>query len=283
MTVSTPATDRALKAQVAAFWDRQPCGSFTTAAPPGGRAFFEEVTRHRYAAQPFMRTLVGFEQCAGQRVLEVGCGLGTDLRQFALAGARVVGVELSSRSARLARQHFAVFATPGAIVNGDAEQLPFADASFDVVYAFGVLHHTPDTATAIGECHRVLKPGGRFLIMLYNRRSWQVVVEPYLHAAAHWVRGQRVLVGALDRDDVVRRYDGPANPLGKAYTTDEVRRMLGRFVDVRVRVCHSSPVGGTRLARSYGRVLDWCGINRRWGFWIHATARRVAEGELIGR
>jgi SAM-dependent methyltransferase len=276
VTVSAPATDRALKARVAAFWDRQPCGGFATQAPVGGRVFFEEVARHRYTAQPFMRALVGFEQCAGQRVLEVGCGLGTDLRQFAVAGARVVGVELSARSAQLARQHFAIFETPGAIVNGDAEHLPFADASFDVVYSFGVLHHTPNTLEAIGECYRVLRPGGRVLVMLYNRRSWQVVVEPHLHALLHWMRGQRMLTGGVDPDEVVRRYDGPGNPLGKAYTPDQVRRMLDSFVDVRVQVCHALPASGTRLARSYGRALEWCGINRRWGFWIVAAARRPA-------
>ncbi|MFQ5852944.1 MAG: class I SAM-dependent methyltransferase, partial [Candidatus Binatia bacterium] len=262
--------DRALKARVAEFWDARPCGSFAAAEPPGGHGFFEQVKRYRDSAQPFMRDLIGFERFAGQRLLEVGCGLGTDLRQFAASGARVIGLDLSAQSVFLARRHFILFSTEGSFLQGDCENLPFANASFDVVYSFGVLHHTPDTQAAIDECFRVLKPGGKFIVMLYNRRSWHVVVEPYLRAAKRWLSRQSLPPDFADPLEVVRCYDGASNPLGKAYMPADVRQMLDRFVDVSLQVCHPHPVNGSWLVQSYSRFLEWSGINRRWGFWIVA-------------
>ena len=271
--------DHTLKARVTDFWDGRPCGSFASDKPPGERVFFEQVTRYRYSAQPFMHELIGFGRFTGQRLLEVGCGLGTDLRQFALGGARVIGLDLSQQSVSLARQHFLVFGADGNFVQSDSEHLPFADASFDIVYSFGVLHHTPDTQAAVDECYRVLKPGGEFVVMLYNRRSWHVIVEPYLLAAKRRVLGQPLPPDFANPVEVVRRYDGAGNPLGKAYTPAEVRQMLHRFSDVRFHICHSQPVDGSWLVQSYGRFLEWSGINRRWGFWIVAWARRPVSRE----
>ncbi|MBI4538168.1 MAG: class I SAM-dependent methyltransferase [Gemmatimonadetes bacterium] len=263
-----------LKSRVAEFWDRRPCGSFSSGEPPGTRRFFEQIARYRYRAQPFMRELAGFERFAGQRLLEVGCGLGTDLRQFAAGGARVIGVDLSRRSVALAREHFRIFDSAGHFLQSDCEHLPFADACFDVVYSFGVLHHTPDTRAAIGECYRVLRPGGIFMVMLYHRRSWHVMVEPYLLAAKRALQAQPVPRGFTDAAEVVRRYDGVANPLGRAYALGEVRQMLGQFGDLRLRVCQPRAVNGSWLAKSYSGLLRWSGIGRRWGFWIVAEARR---------
>ncbi|MDA2932741.1 methyltransferase domain-containing protein [Acidobacteria bacterium AH-259-D05] len=269
--------DRALKDRVAKFWDRNPCGSFSTNEQSGRYAFFEQVTHYRYATQPFMHKLIDFERFAGQRLLEVGCGLGTDLRQFALGGARVIGLDLSAGSVALARQHFLVLGTEGNFLRSDTEHLPFTAKSFDVVYSFGVLHHTPDTQAAIDECYRVLKPGGFFIAMFYNRCSWYVVVEPYLLAAKRWLLWQPLPANLTDPSEIVRRYDGAGNPLGKAYTPAKVRKMLQRFVHVHLHICYPLVVGGSRLVRSYSRFLEWSGINRRWGFWIVAQARRPAS------
>ena len=269
-------TERSTKQDVARYWDQTPCGSFASSEPIGERRFYEEVAGYRYATQPFMRPLIGFHRHEGKRVLEVGCGLGTDLLQFALGGSSVVGVDLSVNSVALAAKHFSVFGAQGNLLASDAEHLPFADESFEVVYSFGVLHHTPDTPNAIDECWRVLKPGGSFILMLYNRNSWHVVVEPYLRLAKRRLLGQSDPAFNTERSEVVRQYDGVDNPLGKAYTSDDVRRMLQRFVDVRLRVRHPLIVDGALIGRIYSRVLEWCGINRRWGFWIMAEAQRPA-------
>ena len=269
--------DREIKLKVAEFWDGHPCGSFASDKSVDEVSFFEEVESHRYRAQPFMHGLFDFERFSGLRVLEVGCGLGTDLRQAAMAGARTVGLDLSAKSVSLARSHFRMFRTEGAFVCGDAESLPFPDESFDVVYSFGVLHHTPNTSAAIKECHRVLRPGGRFLVMLYNRCSWHVRVGPYLLALKRWIYRQPAPVGGTDRLQVVRRYDGADNPLGTAFTPTEVRGFLQSFDDIQLHIRHPRVVGGGLSARAYERALEWAGVNSRWGFWIVAQAHRPAK------
>ena len=268
--------DEGLKARVARFWDERPCGGFASEELPGQRDFFEQVESYRYATQPFMNDLIGFKRFVDQRVLEIGSGLGTDLRQFALAGARVVGLDLSFQSIALARRHFLAFGNKGAFLQSDAESLPFADGLFDVVYSFGVLHHTPNIQGAIDECYRVLRPGGYLIVMLYNSHSWQVIVEPYLVAVKRWLLRQPIPKHFSDPAEVVRRYDGAENPLGKAYFPVKVRQMLQSFRDIRLQVCHPRSVSGSWVVQSYSRFLQWSRINRHWGFWIVAQARRPA-------
>src|SRR5437016_7649771 len=124
-----------------------------------------------------MREVMGFHKFAGARLIEVGCGMATDLLQFARGGARCIGVDLTPRSVEISRRHFELYGKHADFSLSDAENLPFVDASFDVYYSNGVLHHTPDTAAAIREAHRVLKPGGTAKVMLYHRNSWAYWIE----------------------------------------------------------------------------------------------------------
>jgi 2-polyprenyl-3-methyl-5-hydroxy-6-metoxy-1,4-benzoquinol methylase len=132
------------------------------------REFFDAVEHHRYTEYaPWMPEVMGFNEFANARLLEVGCGMGTDLLQFARGGARVTGVDLTPRSIEITRKHFELYGQTGHFAITDGEELPFAAESFDVVYSNGVLHHTPDTRAAVGEIHRVLRPGGLARVMLY--------------------------------------------------------------------------------------------------------------------
>src|SRR5437899_6789299 len=164
-------------------WSKDPAGAVYGAKHEvGTREFFYEVERHRYQEYaPWMPALMGFDQFAGQRLLEVGCGMGTDLLQFARGGAKVTGVDLTPRSIEISRRHLLVYDQCGDFAITDAERLPFADESFDVVYSNGVLHHTPDTAGAVREIHRVLTPGGLARVMLYHRRSFAFWSQVILH------------------------------------------------------------------------------------------------------
>ena len=128
-----------------------------------------------------MPELMGFNQFAGARLLEVGCGMGTDLLQFARGGAICTGIDLTPRSIEITRHRFALYGERGYFLIGDGERLPFADATLDVVYSNGVLHHTPDTAGAIIELHRVLKPGGIAKVMVYHKNSINYWGEMMLH------------------------------------------------------------------------------------------------------
>jgi len=254
-----------LKDEVRDYWNAHPCGTQFTHLEWGSKEFFEEVERFRYETQPFMREVMEFDRHGGEHLLEVGCGLGTDLIQFARGGALVTGVDLTPASAELVKRRLALYGLPGDAQVADAERLPFPDNSFDVVYSFGVLHHTPNTPRAVDEVYRVLKPGGRIIIMLYHRRSWHVQVGIWYARMKNKLRLQ-----ADAADDWIRQYDGVDNPLGKAYSRSEIRTMFRRFADLRIMTVDP-------LRRGLSPAMNV--INQKffaswWGFWLVMKGRK---------
>src|SRR5438132_9591777 len=149
-----PNEESQLKERVRAFWQAHPCGVKFSDAEMGTREFFERVEAHRYSKEWHIPGAANFSSATGLRVLEIGCGMGTDGAQFAKAGADYTGVDLTEAAIDLARKRFAVSGLKGEFCVSDAEKLDFADGSFDVVYSHGVLHHTPDIAAAVDEIHR---------------------------------------------------------------------------------------------------------------------------------
>lgn len=232
------------------FWDASPCGSTLTEAKAGTPEFFAEVERSRYELEPFIERFAEFREAAGDRVLEIGVGLGTDLIQFARRGANVTGVDLAERSIELAKRRFELEGLEADLLVADAEQLPFADGSFDRVYSWGVLHHTPRTAVAVREAIRVLRPGGRLCVMLYGRRSWV--------AFAFWARFA-LLRGRpwMTIGNVLARYQESEGT--KAFTKREVREMFEPLRELQVQP-HSTPYDrryAGPLAKVTGNSLGW--------------------------
>jgi 2-polyprenyl-3-methyl-5-hydroxy-6-metoxy-1,4-benzoquinol methylase len=140
--------------------------------PIGTKEFFEELAAYRFEKLAYLPLVVDFRAYTGKRLLEVGCGLGIDLVRFARHGAVVTGIDLAEESIRLARQHFAHHGVDADLRTMNGEALQFPDASFDVVYAHGVLQYTSDAQRMVREIYRVLKPGGEAILMVYNRYSW---------------------------------------------------------------------------------------------------------------
>lgn len=219
-------------------WSADPAGAvYGRDHEFGTREFFDEVERHRYEEYaPWMPRVMDFDAFAGQRLLEVGCGMGTDLLQFARGGARVTGVDLTPRSIETSRRHLELYGQRGDFALTDAEKLPFADESFDVAYSNGVLHHTPDTAEAVREIHRVLRPGGLARVMLYHRHSWNYWFEIVLHRGL--LRGQ--LLRGQTAEEIMSRYvevnEGEGRPLVKVYTRRQARELFSMFREVTVQV-----------------------------------------------
>jgi SAM-dependent methyltransferase len=219
-------------------WSHDPAGAvYGREHEFGTREFFDAVERHRYTEYaPWMPEVMGFNDFAGARLLEIGCGMGTDLLQFARAGAQVTGVDLTPRSIEISRQHFAVYGARGDFAIADGEGLPFADESFDVVYSNGVLHHTPDTAGAVREVHRVLRPGGQTRVMLYHRGSahyWgQIILRHGL------LRGE--LLRGDSPEEIMSRYvevnESGGRPLVKVYSRREARNLFSMFREVKIQV-----------------------------------------------
>jgi ubiquinone/menaquinone biosynthesis C-methylase UbiE len=218
-------------------WTGDPCGAVHGKHEFGTREFFDTVERHRYTEYaPWMPQLMGFDKFRDARLLEIGCGMGTDLLQFARGGACCVGIDLTPRSIEITRHRFRLYNAGGAFMISDGEHLPFRDESFDVVYSNGVLHHTPDTAGAISEVHRVLRPGGTAKVMLYHRNSlnyWFDIVLRRGVLRADFLRGRSV---AEIMSRVVEFSDHDARPLVKVYSRKEARALFSLFKSVTIEV-----------------------------------------------
>jgi SAM-dependent methyltransferase len=161
-----------LTRHVRAYWNERIHDLEMTSQPVGSRAFFDELDNYRFDKLAYLPRVIDFDGFRGQRLLEIGCGIGTDLARFARGGARVVGLDLSETAVALAQKNLAAHGLCGTLMIGDGSTLPFADASLDVVYAHGVLQYAPDPRKIVEEAQRVLKPGGTAIFMVYNRVSW---------------------------------------------------------------------------------------------------------------
>lgn len=217
--------DSELKGSVKAHWERQPCG--TRELPrEDRRAFFRQLEDERYAAEPYLKGFARFEQGRGKRLLEVGVGAGTDFINWVRNGAIATGVDLTAHGVALTQERLALEGLTATVRQADAENLPFADESFDLVYSWGVLHHSPDTPRAIREVRRVLKPGGRALIMVYHVPSW-----------TGWMLWGIHCLGKLKpwRSPRWAIYQHLESPGTKAYTVAEGRALCADFSRVAIR------------------------------------------------
>jgi SAM-dependent methyltransferase len=175
-----------LNDDVRKFWERGPVGTdarITGDLAPRSAEWFAQVEENRYAREPFIHAVAQFTRHRDARLLEIGVGAGSDHLQWARAGCICHGVDLTDAAIEATRAHLALHGLASDLRRVDAEILPFADASFDVVWSWGVIHHSERPERIIAEIHRVLRPGGVFLGMFYNRRSLAVFAEWLKHAA----------------------------------------------------------------------------------------------------
>ena len=180
-------------AAVRDYWDRRPCNLRHSPAPIGTREYFDQVEQRKYLVEPHIPPFAQFARWKGRRVLEIGCGLGTDTINFARAGAAVTAVDLSPRSLDLARQRADIFGVADRIqfVEADGERLSsFVEPRvYDLVYSFGVIHHSPHPPRVLDEIRRHFVDERSVLkLMLYHRRSWKVMAILLSEARGAWWR-----------------------------------------------------------------------------------------------
>ena len=198
--------------EVREYWNRHIHDLEITQHPVGSRSFFDDLEQYHFEKLHHLLQLVDFDGHRGQSVLEVGCGAGVDLARFAKGGAVVTGVDVASSAIELARANFAQQGLGGELHVANGERLPFADASFDLVYAHGVVQYTADPRKLVAECRRVLKPGGEAIFQVYNRVSW-------LNALS------KLMKVGLEHDDA---------PVLLKYSIGEFRRLVSGFTAVRI-------------------------------------------------
>ncbi len=245
-----------LNQQVRSYWEQEPCGTdkgIVGDLNPLSREWFEQVESYRYTVEPFIHSIAQFTRHCGKTILEVGVGAGTDHLQWARAGCICHGVDLTEAAIETTRARFELYGLQSILQRFDAETLNYPDATFDLVYSWGVIHHSEDPVRIIDEIHRVLKPGGRFIGMVYGRRS-PVVLK--LWARYGLFRGRPWLSFA----DVVWHH---MESIGtKSYTPAETSDLLGAF--------RSSTICPIMTGYDLASWPKWIGrmFPERWGWFI---------------
>jgi ubiquinone/menaquinone biosynthesis C-methylase UbiE len=210
--------------KVREYWNRRPCNIRHSAAPVGTRQFFDEVEARKYFVEPHIPAFADFPRWRGKKVLEIGCGIGTDTINFARNGAEVTVVELSDESIKVARQRADVFDLADRIHfhNGNAEELStfLPVEEHDLVYSFGVIHHSPHPERILEEVRRYLKPGGTVKLMVYNQLSWKVLWMVFKYGKGDFRKARQLIAEHSEAQF--------GSPVTYAYTRRELTAMLER-------------------------------------------------------
>jgi len=253
------------KQQVHDFWNEASCGEdlyFRGSSWHG----YEAQALKRYELEPYIPEFAGFEHARGKKVLEIGVGLGADHQRFAQAGADLYGIDLTERAVAHTARRLEGLKLSSRLSIGDAEQLDFSDEYFDRVYSWGVLHHSPDTAKAVSEVWRVLKPGGLASVMIYHK--WSLV------GFMLWIRYALLRLRPwLSMNDIYARY--LESPGTKAYSISEARQLFSRFSEARIRtvLTHGDLLESMAGQRHQGALLS---LARR--IWPRALVKRLFPG-----
>jgi SAM-dependent methyltransferase len=284
--------------EVQKFWDGKPCDSEVSQLAANSHAYYEAIERERYAFQGHILEFLDKMDWRGKLILEIGTGVGTDARRLNQRGAQYCGINVDEGSCAMTRQALELFGVDGKVQQMSATEMQFADATFDVVYTFGVLHHIPNVEKAIAEIYRVLRPGGALLFMVYNRTSINYQIEirflRKLGLRLLMLPGAIPLLGRLglpvkklqrhvdlfrsfgrmsDSEWLSRNTDGPDNPYSVVYDKNEIEQHVSaRFHVLSNEVRYFEP----RHWGFVGRILPTSLVRflgTRWGWHrlVHAV------------
>lgn len=226
-----------VKEKVQHFWNNCPNESIKSKSKIGSPEFYSDTEKERYEHhtdfdKPFLKDAVGFDNIFGKRILEVGCGIGMDAIQFARNDNDIYLIDLSLNSIKVALGRFQNEGYSAHAAVADSERLPFDAETFDVVYSYGVLHHSPDTQKSIQEIHRVLAKGGQAIIMLYAKWSANTLFRLFLHFGLiekqffkHY-SWKRFL---SEWTELQSKTEDSVNPMTQCFSIRECRKMFDGF------------------------------------------------------
>jgi ubiquinone/menaquinone biosynthesis C-methylase UbiE len=214
-------TPEQLKNQVKNYWNSTPCGTEFIHQPKFSLSYFNAIEEFRYTIEPEIFSFAQFSRFHGKKVLEVGVGAGTDFVQWSRAGAECYGVDLTEEAVAHVNHRLLLSGLTAKEVRvGDAENLPYQENIFDLVYSWGVIHHSPNTAQCLAELIRVTKPGGKIKVMIYNRNSLFAFFSYFKHA---------LLRGKPFKSIKKVLYQYQESPGTKAYTFKEARKLISKL------------------------------------------------------
>jgi len=236
------------------YWDRRPCNIRHSTKPPGSREYFDEVEKRKYFVEPHIPRFAEFPRWQDKRVLEIGCGIGTDTINFARNGASVTAVDLSEKSLEMARKRAEVYGLADRIrfYHGSAEQLEqvVPPQTFDLIYSFGVIHHTPHPERVLEQLGSYSRPGTTVEFMVYNRHSWKVFWILLTYGKCQFWRLK----------ELIARYSEAETgcPVTYSYSRRELRELMERhgFRVKRVQIEHIFPYR-IRDYVQYRYIREW--------------------------
>jgi SAM-dependent methyltransferase len=190
------------------YWNRRPCNIRHSNKELGSKEYFDEVEHCRYCNEPHNYRFAEFHKWKNLKVLEIGCGIGTDAVNFARAGADYTGLDISNESISLAKRRFEVYNLNGRFIECNAETIENVlrqDEKFDLIYSFGVIHHSPNPEKIISDLPKYMHENSVAKVMLYAKNSWK-----------------NILINAgLEQPEAQSNC-----PQAMTYTVDEVRRIF---------------------------------------------------------
>lgn len=248
-----------LKAEVRDFWNEASCGERLLLDTEDKHGYRAQMMK-RYQLEPYIESFAGFNDVRDLSVLEIGVGLGADHQRFAEGGGRLAGIDLTERAIEHTKRRFALFGLGSDLRVADAEALPFTNESFDLVYSWGVLHHSPDTPRTVSEVWRVLRKGGVAKVMIYHRYA--------LVGYMLWLR-YALLKGRPWRSltDIYATY--LESPGTKAYSIAEARALFSQFGAVSIST-----------VLTHGDLLE-SDVGQRHRGWLLALAKRLWPRRLL--
>lgn len=225
--------------EIIAYWNKQPCNIKHSSCEIGTIEYFNQIENRKYFVESHIPAFADFNKWKGKKVLEIGCGIGTDALNFVKNGALYTGIELSDKSLEITKKRFEVFNFEGRFFNIDAqnfEELSKVGNDFDLIYSFGVIHHSPDPQKIIDNCLSLLKPDGVFKVMVYAENSWKKIMI----------------------DSKLDQYEAQSNcPVAFTYTNNQINDMFKNFRNIHIEQEHIFPYKIPEYKQYVYKKEDW--------------------------
>jgi len=204
--------------EIKTYWNKKPCNSGHSQNLFLSKEYFDEITKKRYFVEPHILDFCDFKKYNNKKILEIGCGIGTDAIMFAQENCEYYGIDLSDESLEITKQRFKIYNLNGKFYNINAEKMDiFEDNFFDMIYSFGVIHHAENPEKILDEIYRILKPNGELKVMLYAKQSWKKMMI----------------------DNNLDQYEAQSGcPIAFTYTKNEIYQMFNKFSNIEIKQNH---------------------------------------------